>query len=117
MSEEERIVKSVKELLLALEDKTVRMNGKNLVNFLVGEEDYKDIQGLLDLYQKEEEKNNNLIHELRIYQNETISKNKIREKIKEYHHKDFIKVQVCHQHDNEARIKEEALKELLEERN
>lgn len=38
----------------------------------------------LDLYNKEKEKNNSLSHELRIYKNETISKNKIRELIRDY---------------------------------
>ncbi len=67
---------------------------------------YKECSELLKILCKED------IYKIKL---DYIPKSKIKEKIEEYHHKDFIKVQVCYQHDNEARIKEEALKELLEE--
>ncbi len=68
---------------------------------------YYAIQGLLDLYNKEKEKNNNLIHELRIYQNETISKNKIRELL--------TKLEISD--DLEAQIAIPYIREILEDNN
>lgn len=45
----------------------------------------------------------------------SIPKEKVENKIKKLQHKDFIKLQVCYKHDNEALKQLEVLKELLEE--
>ena len=65
------------------------------------------IDALTTDYKEEKEKNNNLIHELRIYQNETISKNKIREIFDNYSQSSLM--------ENNTFL--EFKKELLEERN
>lgn len=46
---------------------------------------------------------------------ECIPKEKVEKKIEELRHKDFIKLQVCYKHDNEALKQVKILQELLEE--
>lgn len=82
--------KKVQELLIDLKHKIDKMEkrGLELVDFLLTEEDYYDIKGLLDLYIKEKENNKDLMKEYRKrvqekidLQNEledSISKDKIR---------------------------------------
>lgn len=80
----------------------------------------KEIEAIENLIQENKELKNkcnelNFKYTAQWVDDNFIPKSKIKEKIEYYHHKDFIKVQVCYQHDNEARIKEKALRELLEE--
>ena len=59
MSKEE-IIDKCEELLFDLKSRKVRINGKNLINFLVTEEDIQALNGLFNLYNKEKEKNKEL---------------------------------------------------------
>lgn len=111
---------------------------RQILNFI---EEYKN-KGSLDIIkekvkandkitklQKENEKLNKLlkfsldyIHKLEedLYEgtsNFILRKDKIREIIEEYKHKDFIKMQVVMKHDKEALKIVEVLEELLEEQN
>lgn len=58
-----------------------------------------------------------LVEKLQKEADNYIPKEKIREKIEEYKHKDFIKMQVVMKHDKEALKIVEVLEELLEEQN
>ena len=92
----------------------------------ISKEEAKIILNLIAKLQKENEKLNKLLkfsldyrHKLEedLYEgasNFILRKDKIREIIEEYKHKDFIKMQVVMKHDKEALKIVEVLEELLE---
>lgn len=93
----------------------------NLVNHFNNTKFFEALKCLLNMYNQEKENNKEYEEALtewvngeRIYHNH-ISKDKIRAKIEEYKHKDFIKLQVCYTHDDIAIKIAEVLEELLEE--
>ena len=87
---------------------------KNKLEIII-EKQQKEIEELKEKNAEQMEVITEWVNGERINDIKHISKDKIREKIKELEHKDFIAMQVVMKHDKEAQIKVQVLEELLEE--
>ena len=98
-----------KEIEELKKDKLELINKNHVVHIKDVEKELLEMRNALDIKNVEIDMLNNMIDI------NYISKNKIKAKIEEYRHKNFIKMQVVWKHDKEALKIAEVLQSLLEE--